>query len=827
MQSLRQDLVFGVRMMRRTPGITLVVLVTMALGVGVNTAVFSVVNSLLLRPLPYTDASRIMELSERTVQARDTAVVYPNFLDWRQQNTVFDEMSAYLVFHFNLHTRESVERIPVGMVSADFFRLFKVEPVLGRTFRTDDDQAGATPVALVTDKFWKEHLGATPDVLSKPITLNDKAYNVVGLLPPRFRFYQPAEVFIPYGLMIETYGMMDRANHNGTRVLARLKSGVSVKAANVQLETIAQRLEKEYPTTNTGSRVNVVPLQERLSSGSRSAALLLLGAVTLVLLIACVNLANLMLARAEKRQREMAVRISLGATRMQIIRQLLVESLLLAVAGGTLGLLVGLWGYEFLKPLLPPELAQLQSNSQLDFRMLSFTFAITLLAGSLFGLVPAMQASRTDLQGTLKSAHVQMRTRLGRFRVSHLLVGGQVALALMLLCGAGLLLHSFERLTRVQPGFDPSRVVTLRVASPFFQFREEPLRIADSYQQIIDGIKGLPGIEEVGATTALAFTGETCAMDFYWEGKNIPAKGQFPLVDYHVVSDGYFRAMGIPLQRGTLFDPLAPRPDFAKGEMSAESFVAGYKNLELEGVISENLARRYWPGGDALGKRLRLGRPEMLFPWVRIVGIVGNTTQKGLEAGANIELYLSMRQYVPNLDMSLVVRTEHNPVQIISALRAQLRTLVKSQPVYDIATMEQRVEESIAGRRFNQNLLLVFALCALLLATVGLYGVVAYSVSRQKREIGIRMAIGAQPGQILKAVLGQGLRLVASGVFPGIVGALIGSRLLTSQLYATRPAEPVVVLGAASLLTVVALLACYFPARRAARIDPMQVLRNE
>ena len=828
MPGLRQDLIYGLRMMCKNPGVSLVILATMGLGIGLNTAVFSVVNSLLLRPLPYANASRLVELSERTAQTADIAVVYPNFLDWQQQNTVFSDMAVYLVFHFSLHTQEGTERVPVGMVSADFFRLFSVVPTKGRSFRAEDDRASAPPAVIVTDRFWKEHMGSDPDLLNKTVTLNDHGYSVVGILPPQFRFYQPADVFIPYGQIVEPFGMMDRANHNGTMALARLKPGASLKAARTQMEAISLRLERQYPDTNSGSRVNVTPLQDRLASGSRSAALLLLGSVALVLLIACVNIANLMLARAEKRQREIAVRISLGATRKRIISQLLVESLLLAFLGGVLGLLCGLWGFEVLKPLLPWQLTQLQPNvSQLDFRLLIFAFVVTLLAGSLFGLVPALEVSRPDLQQTLRATQVGLSARLGRYRVSHLLVAAEVALALMLLSGAGLLLHSFQRLTRVQPGFDADRVLALRVASPIFQFREDPLRIADFYQQILDGVKGLPGVEEVGATTVLPFTGETSALDFYWEGKTMPAQGKFPLVDYHVVSTGYFRAMGIPLLRGSLFDPMAMRPAFRKGPLDMESFVTAYKNLDVEGLISESLARLYWPEGDAVGKRLRLGRPEMHMPWVRVVGIVGNTTQKGLEAGVNTELYLSMRQYVPNLDMNLVVRTENKPVEIIPTLRTRLRSLVKDQPFYDFATMQQRVEESIAGRRFNQNLLLVFGLCALLLTIVGLYGVVAYSVSRQQKEIGIRMAIGAQPRQVSLAVLRQGLLLVVSGIIPGMAGAIVGSRLIASQLYATRPIEPSVLLGAVLLIGLVASLACYLPARRAARVDPLQVLRSE
>jgi putative ABC transport system permease protein len=445
MHNLRQDLVYGLRMMHKNPGITLIMVVTMALGIGINTAVFGIVNSMLLRPLPYADASQLVELSERTTQAGDLTIVYPNFLDWQRQNTVFSGMSAFLVFHFNLHAQDSTERIPVGLVSSDFFGLLRVEPTQGRSFRVDDDRVGAAPVVIVTDAFWKEHLGADPDFLSKTITLDDQVYSIVGLLPPQFRFYQPADVLIPYGLMTERYGMMDRANHKGTWAIARLKPGVSVGAARAQMDTIALRLEQHFPNTNTGSRVNVIPLRDRLTRQSRPAALLLLGAVALVLLIACVNLANLMLARAEKRQREMAIRLSLGATRTRIIRQLLLESFLLAFTGGTLGLLCGLWSFEVLKPLLPWGVTQLQPDAnQLDFRMLGFTIAITLLAGSLFGLAPALEASRPDLQQVLRSSHVELRTRIGRFRVSHLLVMAQVALALMLLCGAGLLLHSFQ-----------------------------------------------------------------------------------------------------------------------------------------------------------------------------------------------------------------------------------------------------------------------------------------------------------------------------------------------------------------------------------------------
>ena len=804
MGTLLQDLKYGLRMLAKNPGFTVVAVITLALGIGANTVIFSIANAILLRPLPYEDPDRLVYISEDSTRRPRMSVAYPNFLDWREQNTVFENMAAIQPASFNLGGVEEPERISGRNVSASFFSTLGVRPVLGRDFLAEDDKPGANPVVIMTHGLWEREFGANPAIPGKTITLSGRGFTVIGVLPHRFRFYLSGELFVPIGLGAAQ--MMDRGSHPSIYVVARLKRDIALQRARAEMDAISRRLESQYPLTNSGNRVAINPLRENFVRDVQPAILILLGAVGLVLLIACVNVANLLLARAAGREREIAIRAALGASRLNLIRQFLTESVLLSLIGGAFGLLLGVEGLAGLVGLIPDELRR-ATEINMDTRVLAFSFVATILTGIIFGLAPALQISKIAPNESLKESSTRATESLGRHRLRNLFVVSEVALALVLLIGAGLMIRSFYYLLQVDPGFNTRNLLTLQIALPEAKY-PKPAQVGAFHQEALHRIETFPGVASVAVVAPLPLTGQGWQNDFYLEGRPIPARGRFPNSDLHFVSPNYFQTMGIPLLKGRYFTEADD--DKAPG-------VA---------VISETMAQRYWPDEDPIGKRFRLGHPEWNGPWLSVVGIVGSTKQYGLDTQPRTEFYRCYRQQ-PVYWTTLVVRAAANPLTLVEPVRKAILSLDKEQPIYNMRTMDQVLAESVAPRRITVLVLGSFAALSLLLATVGVYGVMSYSVTQRTHEIGVRMAMGAEQGHVLKLVVGEGLVLALVGVSLGSAAAFGLTRLMSRLLFAVRPSDPLTFLAVSLALLAVALLASYIPARRATKVDPMVALRYE
>jgi putative ABC transport system permease protein len=798
-------------MLARSPGFTVVAVITLALGIGANTAIFSVVNTVFLRPLPYPDADRLVVINESSKPMLEGPVSYPNFLDWQAQNQVFEHMAAFQGEALTLVGVKVPESMPSLNVSADFFPTLGVNLIYGRSFLPSEDKAGAMPAVIMSYGLWQRRFGADPGLIGKSLslkgTLGTRDFTVVGILPRDYAFYAPAELYVPIGLWGADGYLMKRENHDRTLALARLKPSVSLEQARAQMETIASRLRQQYPETNTGFGVTITPLRERVVGHVRRAVLVLLGAVGFVLLIACVNVANLLLARSTGRQREVAIRVALGAGRRRMIRQLLTESVLLALAGGMAGLLLGLWSSSALAPLIPPGFPV--QRIPIGDRVLGFTLLISLLTGIAFGLAPALHASKPDLNEALKEGGRSLTESLGHHRLRGLLVVCEVALALVLLISAGLMIQSFRQLLRVDPGFNPRGVLTMGLDMSDPKYQTNPARFMAFNAQLLERVRAVPGVQYAGTVRPLPLGGGRSTMPFYRDDRPVPSGENFPAADWHAVSPGYFQAMGIRLARGR---------DFADSDNQNTLQVA---------MISEGLARRYWPDEEPIGKRLRIGTPEMGLPWFTVVGVVGDTRPYGLEASAPAELYISCLQLGSWVDMSLVVRTASNPLGVAAGVRDQVLALDKEMVLGDVQTMEQRLAGTLAGRRTNMLILGIFASLALVLAAVGIYGVMSYLVGFRTHEIGVRMALGAGRSDVLKLVAGQGLGLTLIGVGVGLAGAFGLTRFLASMLYGVRPTDLATFAAVSLGLMAVALLACCIPARRATKVDPMVALRYE
>jgi len=823
-----QDLGFAFRQLLKKPGFTAAMVLTLALGIGANTAIFSVINTTFLSGLPYPGSERLVFLSERDRDG-ELSLSYPNYLDWHAQQQVFSALAAYRIEDEKLQTAEMAEQISVAQVSAEFFTVLGVNPVHGRGLAAADDLPGAAPVAWISHQAWQRLFGEEPGLVGRTITLDGQPVTVVGILPTGFRFIRPVDIYRPLGPLAGQLNLLVREDHTGAYALGRLKDGVTLKAAQGQMDVIAERLQREYPKANTSVRVTATPLRERISSGARTQLLLLLGAVGLVLLIACVNVANMLLARSVAREKEMAIRIALGASRARLLRQLLSESFLLAGVGGFLGVWVGLWGVGYAKRLIPWEVQTVSAVGWgVDLRVLLFTGSVTVLTAIGFGLAPAWRLSHTPPNDALKNTLHPIRTVFGRYRLSDLLVSTQVALALVLLVGAGLLLRSLRQLTRVDPGFQPERVLTLRITHPQEQF---PIDAFASYQyceRILEAVRNLPEVEAAAFGSSVPFTWHVLMPGFYREGAPIPTSSdELSRANCHYVSTDYFRAMGIPLVRGRVFDGHETQPSLPRGtEVNAESLRTYYRGLVLDGVISRCMAERFWPGEDPLGKRFRFGSPEMELPWIQIVGIVGNTTQQGLERGEEAEFYLALRQ-LPYPILYLVVRARTDPAQVAASVRAAIGSSAPGEAVFEVKTMAERVADSLQDRRFSMDFYALFAGAALLLAVIGLYGVLAFTVSQRTREMGIRMALGARRSDIMINVLSRGLALIVPGAALGLGGAGAISILLRSQLFGIGRTDPLTYGAAAILLLLAGLLACWLPAQRASRVNPLVALRDE
>ncbi|HUJ43159.1 MAG TPA: ABC transporter permease [Opitutaceae bacterium] len=820
---------YAFRQFTKYPGFTAIVVLTLGLGLGVNSAIFSIINATFLRALPYPEADRVTMVME-CQGADENSVSYVNFLDWHEQQDVFSSLAIYHPEQAKLKTSDRVELVSTLLVSADFFDVLGVHPAQGRNLTAEDDRAGAAPVAWVTHDAWKKYLASDPTRVGRTIQLNGQAVTVAGILPATFRFHRRVDFFQPLAPFTQQLFMTARENHNDAYGIARLKPGVTPAAAQAQMTTIAERLAREYPKTNTGLGVRVIPLRERLAGDARTQLLLLLGAVGMVLLIACVNVANMLLSRSFAREKEMAIRTALGASRVQLLRQLLTENLVLAAAGGVLGTLLGLWGYEFGRRLVPWEMQPLvESAGGFDLRVLLFVAGITLLTGLGFGLAPAWHLSHANPNDALKNARRAVRTLFGHVRLSDLLVVAQVALALVLLVGAGLLIRSLRQLLQVPSGLNPERVLTLQVSPPpMAQFQRDPYSFVKFYDQIVGAVAPLPQVEAAAVASSLPFTWSTSSIWFYRDGRPLPNPGEYPSASNHTVTPGYFRTMGIPILRGRTFDGHEPQPVVPPGvELTPQNLSLVFKGIVFDGIISQRMADRYWPGEDPIGKRFRLGTPDMQFPWVQVVGIVGNTTQTGLDRGATEEFYLSLRQFPTPVGMHLVVKTRMDAAAALASIRPAIQAVASNEPIHDVKPMAERLADFVSGRRFNMNLFTFFAGTALLLSVIGIYGVLSFVVSQRTREVGIRMALGAQRRDVLRDVLARGLRLAVPGALLGLAGAWAGSRLLQSQLFGVAASDPVTYVVSALLLLLAAVFACWIPAHRATRVNPTEALRAE
>jgi putative ABC transport system permease protein len=696
-------------------------------------------------------------------------------------------------------------------VTADFFHVLGVKPLLGRTLLPDVDRPGGERVAVISHALWQRRFGADQNMVGKSIRLDDESFTVVGVMPPEFQYpdtdselWAASRDIVPATYLPENPDPTTIRSLHYLNVIARLKPGVTREQAQAEMETISSRLEAQYPNENTGHTSRVVALHEQVVGDVRSALLVLLGAVGFVLLIACANVANLLLARATARQKEMSIRTALGAGRLRLIRQMLTESTLLSLAGGAVGLMLALWGVDLLVALSPENLPRLKEIG-LDGRVVGFTLAVSVLTGMIFGLAPALQASKQDLTSALKESARGSMGGFGRRRTRNLLVIAEVALALVLLIGAGLMVRSFWRLQRVDPGFNPQNLLTMELSLPSSKYAKEE-QMADFYKRVMGRIETLPGVESVGATWMLPLSGQDAGSGMDIEGRPHAAPGEGLRSTFSSVSARYFRTMGIPLVRGR---------DFTDQDTATTPGVV---------IINETFARRYFPGEDPLGKRMKRGGENR--PWLTIVGIVGDVRHLSLADEPRTEFYLSSLQ-TPYPFMNVVVRTASDPVNLMTAIRQEVWAVDRDQPVANVETMRQRVADALAGARFNTLLLGLFAAVAMILSAVGIYGIMAYSVIQRTHEIGIRMALGAGQRDILRMVVGQGMRLALVGVALGLFASFALTRVMASLLYGVTATDPLTFAGVALALLIVALLACYLPARRATKVDPMVALRYE
>lgn len=807
LEDLVQDCRYALRSLRKYPGFTFVSILTLALGIGANTAIFSVINAVLLRPLPYENADRLVVVEETVADSSLGSVSYPNFVDWRNQNTVFANLAAVRQREsFNLTGAGESERLQGRLVSANFLSTLGVKPYRGRDFIAEDDRAGAVRVVLLSHALWQRRFGGDEKIVGQQLRLNRESYTVIGITPPDFEFGLDADVSVPIGLSSERFS--PRGRDPGISTVARLKDGISTEAANAELNTIAARLEQQYPDTNANRRVRLESLRETIVGDIRPTLLTLLGAVGLVLLIACANVANLLLARSARRQREMAIRTALGAGRRRILRQLFTESMLLAVAAGVVGLLLALAGTSLLSAHVPEGIPRVSEIST-DALVLAFTLGASLLTGLLFGLAPALQTSNPALTETLKEG--ERNSSPGRNRTGKILVVAEVALTLVLLVGAGLLVKSFWQLMKVDPGFNPENLLALQVSVN--AGNDEGPRVANFLDQLQERVRRLPGVESVAISNGLPFEGANWPA-YVIEGQAPPEAGREPNGILYITSADYLQTLGITLLRGR---------SFSQHDTPGTPLVA---------LIDEVFARQYFPNEDPLGKRLRQSGSKESREIVGIVRHVEHSNLEGLSASSG-EVYFAFSQIpVERLPrfvrrVNLLVRTSAEPLGLAQPVRSQIAALDKDQAVFNVRTMEQAVARSVAARRFSMILLTVFAGLALILAAVGIYGVISYSVAQRTREVGIRMALGAQTTDVLKLVVRDGLKLVVLGVLVGLGGAVLLTRLMNTLLFGVTPTDSFTYGAVTVVLIGVALAACYIPARRATKVDPLVALRFE
>ena len=802
------DVRYALRSFLKTPGLAAVIVLTLAVGIGANTAIFSVVNTLLLQPLPYTDADRLAVIWEHNLpRDRKNNVVSPgNFIHWREMQHSFVDLAAVsgmqsLNLKVTLTGAGEPEEVPVQAVSASFFPLLGVQPARGRAFTAEEDRPQSRVVVL-GDRLWRRRYGADPSIVEKTITIQGAPYTVVGVMPSGFSYLDKSiELWIPIGFPADARTPRGR----WLNVVGRLKPGVTFEQAQEDMKRVHAELARQYPNFNTGWTARVVPLRQELTGDVRPALLVLLGAVVFVLLIACANVANLLLARATSRQRELAVRAALGAGRGRIVRQLLAESLVLATSGGAAGLLLAWWALRVFRTVAAANLPiQRLEAVGLDWRVVAFTIGASLLSGVFFGLIPALTTSGPVLTEALKEGGRSGSASRGH-RMRSAFVVLEVALALVLLVGAGLLVRSFARLLDVDPGFNPAHTITMRVSLPSTRYREDESHVR-FFQRLFERIDALPDVQASGAVSFLPLAGTGAATGFHIVGRPTPPRGEEPVCDVRVAASQYFTAMGITLLRGRLFDERDPN------------------DSRNRVVINETMARQYWPNEDPLGKRVRISWNDDRED--EIVGVVSDVRQTSLDTKARATTYWPYPRF-PYGTMTLAIRAGGDP----SPLARAVTTLVHEQDpqlaVAAVKTMDDVVADSVADRRLTMVLLAFFAAAALMLAAVGVYGVIGYMVTERTREIGIRMALGAQPGRVLTMVVSRALLLTMGGIALGAAGALALTGLMTKLLLDVKPADPLTFAAVAALLALVALAASLGPARRATRVDPVLALRTD
>ncbi|MBV9303952.1 MAG: ABC transporter permease [Acidobacteriaceae bacterium] len=828
MQTLWQDFRWGLRMLAKAPAFTAVAVLTLGLGIGANTAIFSVVNAVLLRPLAYQDSNSLVDIWGKFEKdgIPQNWISEPEYWDLLNHNEVFSQIAACSfggTANLTLANARPV-RVKSASVTASVLPLLGVAPVLGRSFRADEDQPGNSHFVLLSYALWQAQFGADPSVVGKSIRLDGEKYLVAGVLPKQFSFGAKQDLWLPLGL--DRMRPQDRGSHY-LQVIARLKPGVNFLQAATALRDIASDLRRAYPSNYGRDEKNfgmyMVPVKQQIVARLRPALYVLLGAVAFVLLIACVNVANLLLANASSRGKELALRAALGAGRGRLARQLLTESLILAVSGGLLGLVLAFCGIKAILTIVPSNIPRMDEVS-IDPQVLAFTFGISLLTGLFFGLAPVWHMARTDLRETLNEAGRGMSASEGSRRVRALLVVSELAMAVLLLVGAGLLIRSFNRLLDVSPGFQTKRLLTLELSLPEKTYPDGP-PVRHFYTELMARIGSLPGIQSAGAISQMPLTDSYNSGSVFFENTSIPDIQRLPAlrnlpymeIDQRATTAGYFQTLQIPLVRGRLLN----ESDDARAPLVV--------------VVDENFAQRFWPHGDAIGKHVALDvipNVQPLAPrWRTIVGVVGHVKHYGLDREGREQLYCPHGQplygvYSPR-DMTLAVRTSLDPASMTSAIREQVSALDKELPLYNVATMDQLVSSSVAQPRLNLFLLVAFATLALLLSAVGVYGVMAYAVTQRTREFGIRLALGALPEDVFKQVFIEGGRLAALGLTLGLVAALALTRFMASLLFGVRSTDPLALGMAAAMLVIVALAACYIPARRATRVDPIMTLRIE
>jgi putative ABC transport system permease protein len=816
MESLLFDLRFGLRTLLKNPAISAVAIVAIALGTGANSAIFSVVNAVVLRPLPYENPdSLVLVWGKNPTTARD-AISVPDFLDHKNQNQVFTQMAGFAYDDFNLTTGDEPEHVPGTMVTANYFSVLGTNLSQGTTFRPEDDQPGANRVVIVGYGLWKRRFGSQPNFVGQTILLNGASFTVVGVAPASFQSPIPEDnpqLWVPLSLdggdrlRVPSSVNPSALNSRRTRFLigiARLKPGVAARQAQADLATIAGQLEQQYKDTNAGVSAGVVPLREHIIGKIQSALMVLLVAVGFVLLIACANVANLLLARAAARRKEIAIRTALGAGRLRLIRQLLTESILLAVVGGALGLVLAYGEIRLLRALNPANIPRL-TEIDIDGRVLGFTFLIAILTGIIFGLAPALQASKTDLNETLKEGARGSTGGINRQRVRSLLVVSEVALTVLLLIGAGLMIKSFISLQKVNPGFNADNTLTMLVNLPASKYSDDH-QVEGFFEQALQKIEALPGVQSAGVVTSVPLTSTSIIRLRFIVDAHPPANAsEVPRANYRSISHNYFRAMGISLVKGRFFS-----------EQDRD------KSLPVV-IVNETMANRYWPGEDPVGKRLTI---PLLAASREVVGVVADVKHSSLDTESGAEMYVPYLQKPFNF-MAVVVRTAPDPLSMVNAVRGEILSVDKNQPAYDVKTMQQIVSESVSQPRLYMLLLGIFAALALVLAAVGIYGVMNYSVAQRTHEIGIRMALGAQRSDILKMIVGQGMILAAVGIVAGLVAAFLVTRVMETLLFGVGTRDLPTFLIIPLVLATVAFLSSYIPARRATKVDPMIALRYE